>query len=128
MFDSSFQFVGDFFDTFLTPGHLRPVIIKPVGRILELSDSNPIRGEYARKCGRSLSPQEKPGSEETPQSGKHGKRGWLYPRDPPVLKILQRVNLGTVRKFGTDVEQKLRRGLNEMLVFLAKEAGKRHRK
>ena len=39
----------------LHPGHLRPVIIKPVGRIFEISDSNPIRGKRG-KCGRSLSP------------------------------------------------------------------------
>ena len=38
------------------PGHLRPVTIKPVGRIFEISDSNPIRGKFG-KCGRSLSPQ-----------------------------------------------------------------------
>ena len=35
------------------PGRLRPVIIKPVGRIFEISDSNPTRW----KCGKSLSPQ-----------------------------------------------------------------------
>ena len=40
------------------PGHLRPVIIKPVGRIFEISDSNPIRRKCG-KCGRSLSPQKK---------------------------------------------------------------------
>ena len=34
------------------PGHLRPVILRPVGRIFEI-DSRPICG----KCGRSLSPQ-----------------------------------------------------------------------
>ena len=38
------------------PGHLRPVIVKPVGRIFEMSDSNPTKGK-PRKCGRSLSPQ-----------------------------------------------------------------------
>ena len=37
------------------PCRLRPVTIKPVGRIFEISDSNPIRGK---------------GSEETPQSKK----------------------------------------------------------
>ena len=50
------------------PGHLRPVIIKPVGRIFEISDSNPIRRKCG-KCGRSLSPQKK-GSEEIPRSEK----------------------------------------------------------
>ena len=33
----------------------KAVIIKPVGRIFEISDSNPIWGK-CRKCGRSLSP------------------------------------------------------------------------
>ena len=47
------------------PGHLRPVIIKPVGRIFEISDLNPIRRKCG-KCGRSLSPQKKQGSEEIP--------------------------------------------------------------
>ena len=47
--------------------NLRPVILKPVGRIFEIGDSNPIR----RKCGkygRPLSAYKKQGSEETPQS------------------------------------------------------------
>ena len=48
------------------PGHLRPVILKPVGRIFENSDSKPIRGKCG-KCGKSFSPQKK-GSEEIPQS------------------------------------------------------------
>ena len=50
-----------------SPGHLRPVILKPVGRIFEISDSKPIRG----KCGIAGSPSlppEKQGSEEIPQS------------------------------------------------------------
>ena len=51
----------------LSPGHLRPVIIKPVGRIFEISDSNPIRAKCG-KCGRSLAPQTKQGSEEIPRS------------------------------------------------------------
>ena len=38
------------------PCHLRPVITKPVGRIFEISDSNPIRRKCG-KCGRPLSPQ-----------------------------------------------------------------------
>ena len=42
------------------PGHLRPVILKPVGRIFEISDSNPIRRKYG-KCGRSLSPEKNKG-------------------------------------------------------------------
>ena len=42
------------------PGHLRPVIIKPVGRIFEISDSHPIRRKCG-KCGRSLSPQKNKG-------------------------------------------------------------------
>ena len=42
-------------------GHLRLVVIKPVGRIFEISDSNPIRG----KCGRSLSPQKNQGPSRT---------------------------------------------------------------
>ena len=46
-------------------GHLRPVIIKPVSRIFEISDSNLIQGKHG-KCGRSLSHQ-KFGSEEIPQ-------------------------------------------------------------
>ena len=42
------------------PGNLRPVTIKPVGRIFEISDSNPMRGKCG-KCGRSLSPQRNKG-------------------------------------------------------------------
>ena len=37
--------------------------------------------------------------------------------DPPVLKIVRRVNFGTGRKFGTERSKTLRRGLR-MLVFL----------
>ena len=48
----------------LFPGHPRPVITKPVGRIFETSNSNPI----LRKYGKSLSPPEEQGSEEIPQS------------------------------------------------------------
>ena len=44
----------------LFPGHLRPVTIKPVGRIFEISDLNPIRGKRGN-CGRSLSPQKNKG-------------------------------------------------------------------
>ena len=36
----------------ISPSHLRPVTIEAVGRIFEISHSNPIRG----KCGRLLSP------------------------------------------------------------------------
>ena len=39
-----------------TPSHLRPVILKPVGRIFEISDSNPIR-EKCGKCGRPSHPR-----------------------------------------------------------------------
>ena len=39
---------------------VRPVIIKPVGRIFEISDSNMIRGNCG-KCGRSLSTQKNNG-------------------------------------------------------------------
>ena len=42
------------------PGHLRPVILKPVGRIFEISDSKPIQGKCG-KCGKSLSPQKNKG-------------------------------------------------------------------
>ena len=42
------------------PGHLRPVIIKPVGRMFEISDLNPIRGKRG-KCERSLSPRKNKG-------------------------------------------------------------------
>ena len=47
----------------------------------------------------------------------------LYPRDPPVLKILRRGNFGTGRKFGTDVAKRYREG-SEMLVFLGKRGRK----
>ena len=42
------------------PCHLRPVTIKPVGRIFEISDSNPI-WRKCRKCGRPLSPYKNKG-------------------------------------------------------------------
>ena len=42
------------------PSHLRPVIIKPVGRIFKISDLNSIRGKRG-KCGRSPSPQKNKG-------------------------------------------------------------------
>ena len=74
------------------PGHLRPVIIKPVGRIFEISDSNPIRGKCG-KCGRSLSRQKNKGlrrfhwakkrkrrkmrKRRKRKCGKCGKCGWL---------------------------------------------------
>ena len=48
------------------PGHLRPVIIKPVGRIFEISNSNPIR-ENAEMRKVPLTP-EKQGSQEIPPS------------------------------------------------------------
>ena len=67
-----------------SPGHLRPVIIKSVGRIFEISDSNLIRGKRG-KCGRSLSPPEKTRvwadsktrKTRTQKRGKCGKCGWL---------------------------------------------------
>ena len=37
-------------------------------------------------------------------------------RDPPVLKILRRVNFGTGRKFGTDAAKRYGEG-SEMLVL-----------
>ena len=50
------------------PGHLRPVILKPVSRIFEISDSKPIRGKR-RKCGESPShARKKQGFEEIPKS------------------------------------------------------------
>ena len=42
------------------------------------------------------------------------------PRDPPVLKILRRVNVGAGRKFGTDVAKRYGEG-SEMLVFLGEK-------
>ena len=47
--------------------------------------------------------------------------------DPPVLKILRRVNFGTGRKFGADAAKRYGEG-SEMLVFFfqEKEAGKRY--
>ena len=41
-----------------------------------------------------------------------------HPRDPPVLKILRRVNFGTGTKFGTDVAKRYGEG-SEMLVFFS---------
>ena len=38
------------------PSHLRPVILKPVGRIFEISNSNPIQGKCG-KCGRPSHPR-----------------------------------------------------------------------
>ena len=48
---------------------VRPIIIKPVGGIFQISDSNPIRGKCG-KCGLSLSSQKKKkqGFENMPQS------------------------------------------------------------
>ena len=40
----------------VNPSHLRPVILKPVGRIFEISDSNPIQGKCG-KCGRPSHPR-----------------------------------------------------------------------
>ena len=78
---------GDF-----DPCHLRPVIIKPVGRIFEISDSNPIRRKCG-KCGRPLSPYKNKGLRRlhrakarktrkmrkmrTRKRGKRGKCGWV---------------------------------------------------
>ena len=45
------------------------------------------------------------------------------PRDPPVLKLLRRVNFGTGRNFGTDVAKHYGEG-SEMLVFLGKRGRK----
>ena len=50
----------DFFFCAFAPGHLRPVILKPVGRIFEISDLKPIRRKRG-KCGKSLSPQKNKG-------------------------------------------------------------------
>ena len=74
---------------FSVPGHLRPVILKPVGRIFEISDSKPIRAKRG-KCGKSLSPQKNKGLRRfrrasarktrkmrTRKRGKCGKCGWL---------------------------------------------------
>ena len=71
------------------PGHLRPVILKPVGRIFEISDSHPRQGKCG-KCGKSLSPQKNKGLRRsrraktrkmrkmrTRKRGKRGKCGWL---------------------------------------------------
>ena len=42
------------------------------------------------------------------------------PRDPPVLKILRRVNFGTGSRFGTDVAKRYGEG-SEVLVFFRKK-------
>ena len=46
--------------------------------------------------------------------------GNSFPRDPPVLKILRRVNFGTGRKFGTDVAKRYGEG-SEMPCFSRKK-------
>ena len=46
-----------------------------------------------------------------------------HPRDPPVLKIVRRVNFGTGRKFGMDVAKRYGER-SEMLVFLGKRGRK----
>ena len=46
------------------------------------------------------------------------------PREPPVLKILRRVNFGTGSKFGTDVAKRYGEG-SEVHVFLGKRDRKR---
>ena len=43
-----------------------------------------------------------------------------FPKSPPVLKILWRVNFGTGSKFGTDVARRYGDG-SEVLVFLEKK-------
>ena len=49
--------------------------------------------------------------------------GDRYPRDPPVLKILRRVNFGIGSRFGTDAGKRYGEG-SEMLVFLVKAGRK----
>ena len=46
-----------------------------------------------------------------------------FPRDPPVLKILRRVNFGTGSIFGTGAAKRYREG-SEMLVFLGRRGRK----
>ena len=46
-----------------------------------------------------------------------------YPRDPPVLKIVRRVNFGTGRKFGTDVAKCYGKG-SQMPVFVGRRGRK----
>ena len=74
------------------PSHLRPVILKPVGRIFEISDSKPIQGKCG-KCGRPSHPRKTKGLRRfhrtktrktrkmrkmrTRRRGKCGKCGWL---------------------------------------------------
>ena len=53
-----------FASCFSNPGHLRPVIIKPAGRIFEISDSNP----KMRKMRKAPPTLQKQGFEEIPQS------------------------------------------------------------
>ena len=72
------------------PCHLRPVTIEPVGRIFEISDSNPIRGKRG-KCGRSL-------SQAPPSygSGRYGFGGLIGAQDS-VLR--DRCSVGTRHAF-----------------------------
>ena len=64
-------------------------------------------------------------------SGDCSKQGHTYqgktpcPRDPPVLKILRRVNFGAGSKFSTDAAKRYGEG-SEVLVFLGEQAGKRY--
>ena len=44
-------FPNSFVSELQNPGHLNSVILKPVGRIFEISDSKPIQGKCG-KCGR----------------------------------------------------------------------------
>ena len=46
-----------------------------------------------------------------------------YPRDPPIRKLIRRVNFGTGGKFGTEVAKRYGED-SEMLVFLGKEGRK----
>ena len=46
-----------------------------------------------------------------------------HPTDPPVLKILRRVNFGTGSKFGTDAAKRYGEG-SEMLGFLGRRGRK----
>ena len=58
------------------PSHLRPVILKPVGRIFEISDSKLIQGKCG-KCGRPSQPRKTRvrGDSAERKRGKHGKCG-----------------------------------------------------
>ena len=53
------------------------------------------------------------------EKGGTSQKGVLCPRDPPLLKILRRVNFGAGRKFGTEVAKRYGEG-SGMLVFLGK--------